>query len=375
MKSFIQYITEARQTFVKGWTFKNKIVTSTNDFNNYHIMQVIKQPRKFGLTDKKIMAIFAKEYRDAPEDYPYELFDKIWQGTVDNDVYLEEYLMKKGYCMYVVDKKHGRVSGWDDKYVKMGVKAVDDKYLPFEQNGFKLFEVKPSKGKDQYITNKLDFNNYLSGRKKAKYVSPMAQFRESKQLIEGLKKSIRAAKAIAKKNTGKMVNAPATSQGREIIIKQGRGDELRIPDYELPLAKQRAKDLHRAGRYQGHAQVAKSRIRQVPGLSKDFKKYSDASIDNATQERIGRSGLEGNEKILYHQKLKLDAKSENPKTGKHDTSTLLGRMKQQRLNDYKPGGRRNTVPLKPHEEEIHDRGYRQGVNTGLVNFNKSRKKK
>ena len=191
--------------------------------------------------------------------------------------------------------------------------------------------------------------------------------------MEGLKKSIRAAKAIAKKNTGNMVNAPATSQGREIMIKQGRGDELKIPDYELPLAKQRAKDLHRAGRYQGHAQVAKSRIRQVPGLSK-FKDV-DASIDNATQERIGRSGLEGNEKILYHQKLKLDAKSENPKTGKHDTSNLVGRMKQQRLDDYKPGGKRNTVPMKPHEEEIHDRGYRQGVNTGLVNFNKSRKKK
>jgi hypothetical protein len=191
MKTFKQYITEAGikpsgvktgKGFVKGWTFKNKIVTVTSDFDNYHIKQVIKQPRKFGLTKKKIVDIFAKEYRDAPEDYPEGLYDMIWDGKVDNDVYLEEYLMKKGYCMFVLDQKHGRVSGWDDKSVKMGVKVIDDEYLPFEvRKDFKLFDIKPSKGKDQYITNKLDFNNYLSGREKAKYVSPMAQFREAKQ--------------------------------------------------------------------------------------------------------------------------------------------------------------------------------------------------
>jgi hypothetical protein len=105
-------------------------------------------------------------------------------GVIDNDVYIEEYLQKKGYCMFVLDPTHGSVSGWNEKFVKEGAKALDDKYLPFEMDGFKLFEVKWVKPfKPKYITSKFDWYDWLQGKAKRKYVSPMAQFRESVEYV------------------------------------------------------------------------------------------------------------------------------------------------------------------------------------------------
>ena len=183
MKSFKQYITEARPVFVKGWTFKSKIVTSTTEYNNYHIKQVIEQPTKFGMTRAKIIKVFADAYKDSPEDYPEGLYDMILDGEVDNDVYLEEYLQKKGYCMFVVDKVHGSVQGWDEKSTKLGAKAIDDKYLPFEKEGFKLLELKPVRGRPKYMNSKYEWYDWLKGKKAKKYVSPMAQFREAVEYV------------------------------------------------------------------------------------------------------------------------------------------------------------------------------------------------
>ena len=173
----VEYISERKQNFVKGWTFKDKIVTSTKEFGNYHINQVFKQPKKFGLDEKKIIKILD----DGGEVSPKEVYYGVLDGTIDNNVYIEEYLFKKGYCMFVVDKEHGRVEGWDEKSCKLGAKAVDDNYLPYERDEFKLFEIKPVKGRPKYITNKLDFNDFVGGKKERKYVSPMAQFRESSE--------------------------------------------------------------------------------------------------------------------------------------------------------------------------------------------------
>jgi len=187
MKSFNQYITEGRQDLVKGWTYKSKIATSTNKYDYYHIQHVIKEPRKFGLDKKKILKILedSANSMDVPdiEAYVEDQYESLGNGIVDNDVYIEEYLKKKGYCMFVVDKTHGSVEGWDEKSCKLGAKAVDDNYLPYERNGFKLFEVKPVKGRPKYITNKLDWNDWVSGKAKRNYVSPMAQFRESVEYV------------------------------------------------------------------------------------------------------------------------------------------------------------------------------------------------
>ena len=182
LKEATEYILERIQDLVKGWTFKNKIATSTNDYNYYHIQHVIKEPRKFGLDKKKILKILedSAENMSVPniEAYVEDQYESLGNGIVDNDVYIEEYLKKKGYCMFVVDKTHGSVQGWDEKSCKMGAKAVDDNYLPYERDGFKLFEIKPVKGRPKYITNKLDWNDFVEGKKaKRKYVSPMAQFR------------------------------------------------------------------------------------------------------------------------------------------------------------------------------------------------------
>jgi len=183
MKSFRQYITEKRQTFVKGWTLKNKIHTTTTNYNDYHIKQVVNKSSKFGLNDRKILKIISDAHPDAPKEWPKEYFKDLQKGVADNDVYIEEYLQKKGYCMFVVDKTHGSVEGWDEKSCKLGAKAVDDNYLPYERDRFKLFEVKPVKGRPKYITNKLDWNDWIAGKAKRKYVSPMAQFRESVEYV------------------------------------------------------------------------------------------------------------------------------------------------------------------------------------------------
>ena len=178
LKEAVDYISEKKQTFVKGWTLKSKIHTSTTDFNNYHIKHVVNRPSKFGLNEKKILKIISDAHPDAPTEWAKEHLKELQDGVADNDVYIEEYLKKKGYCMFMLDPTHGSVQGWDEKSSKLGAKALDDKYLPFEMDGFKLFEVKPVRGRPKYITSKFDWYSWLSGKKARKYVSPMAQFRE-----------------------------------------------------------------------------------------------------------------------------------------------------------------------------------------------------
>jgi hypothetical protein len=177
MKTFKQFISEARQKFVKGWTLKSKIHASTTNYDEYHILQVVKRPSKFGLTEKKILKIISDAYPDAPEEWWQEHLEELESGKADNSVYIEDYLKKKGYCMFVLDPTHGSISGWDEKSSKLGAKVLDDKYLPYEMDGFKLFEVKPVNGRPKYITNKLDWYDWLEGKAKRKHVSKMAAFR------------------------------------------------------------------------------------------------------------------------------------------------------------------------------------------------------
>ena len=192
MKSFKQYITEARPIFVKGWTLKSKIHTSTTDYSNYHIMQVTNKPSKFGLNEKKLLKILEDWYdsMDAPNierQAKIQLRKLQGGGEIDNSPPIEEYLKKKGYCMFVIDKVHGSIQGWDEKSSKLGAKALDDKYLPYERSGFKLFEVKPVKGRPKYITSKFDWYAWLDGKKAAgkrtEIGSAMAQFRESVEYV------------------------------------------------------------------------------------------------------------------------------------------------------------------------------------------------
>ena len=201
MKSFNEFISEAGikpsgvktgKGFVKGWTLKNKIHTSTTNFDNYHIKQVVNKPSKFGLTEKKILKIISDVHPDAPEKWWKEHLEELQSGVADNSVYIEEYLKKKGYCMFVLDsggvmRGHGSVQGWDEKSCRLGAKALDDKYLPFEVKGFKLFEVKPVRGRPKYITSKYEWYEWLEGKKAAgkrtKIGSTMAQFRESVEYV------------------------------------------------------------------------------------------------------------------------------------------------------------------------------------------------
>ena len=186
MKSFKQYIEEKKQTYVKGWTLKSKIHTSTTDFSNWHIKQVANNLRKFGLNKRSLLKIINDAWPDAPETFPDEHIEELENGLADNNVYIEEVLQKKGYCMFVLDPTHGSISGWNEKSAKLGAKVLDDKYLPFEKDGFKLFEVKVAKGRPKYIKSKYDWYTWLDGKKAAgkrtEIGSTMAQFREEKDI-------------------------------------------------------------------------------------------------------------------------------------------------------------------------------------------------
>jgi len=186
MKSFKQYIEEKKQTYVKGWTLKNKIHTSTTNFKNWHIKQVANNLSKFGLNKRSLLKIINNAWPDAPETFPNEHIEELENGLADNNVYIEEVLQKKGYCMFVLDPTHGSISGWNEKSAKLGAKVLDDKYLPFEKDGFKLFEVKVAKGRPKYITSKYDWYTWLEGKKAAgkrtEIGSTMAQFREEKDI-------------------------------------------------------------------------------------------------------------------------------------------------------------------------------------------------
>jgi hypothetical protein len=227
LKEAVDYITEKKQTYVKGWTLKNKIHTSTTDFSNWHIKQVANNLRKFGLNKRSLLKIINDAWPDAPETFPNEHIEELENGLADNNVYIEEALQKKGYCMFVLDPTHGSISGWDEKSARLGAKVLDDKYLPFEKDGFKLFEVKTIKGKSKYIKSKYDWYTWLDGKqaagKRTEIGSTMAQFREE-YITELFEKPYKWKKS-GKIDKSKLDPAPTlifywfkTDDGREIEV-------------------------------------------------------------------------------------------------------------------------------------------------------------
>lgn len=183
----IDYLTEASKGFIKGWVHKSGTITDTTIYGKYHIMQVATNLRKFGLNKNKMLKIISDAYPDSNEGWPEDLLDDLQTGRVDNDPYIEEYLQEKGWCMFVIDKTHGSISGWDERSTKPAAKALDDKYLPYEtRKDLKLFEVKLANGKDNYITSKFDWYLWLDGKKVADnrtdIGSTMAQFRDEKEI-------------------------------------------------------------------------------------------------------------------------------------------------------------------------------------------------
>ena len=175
-------LTERAGGFVKGWTKKNKIVVSTGDYEYYHIMQVIKEPRKFGLDKKKILKLLEDVYDSwsapNPKAEAQQTYNAIESGEMDKQEDIEAYLSGKDYCRFVIDAKHGSIKSKDEKTGRESAQLLDDNYLPFERDGFKLFEIRPTRGRDKYITSKFDWYNWLAGKAERKYVSKMAQFRE-----------------------------------------------------------------------------------------------------------------------------------------------------------------------------------------------------
>ena len=239
MKSFKQYITEASRGFVKGWVHKSGTIMDTTMYNRYHIMQVAINLRKFGLNKNKILKIIRDAYQDAPEKWAEKHLDSLQTGKADHDKYIEEYLQKRGWCMFVIDTKHASISGWDEKSTKQAAKALDAKHLPFEtRKGLKLFEVKLVRGRPKYINSKFDWYNWLEGKKTAgkrtEIGATMAQFREMKLFKKYIKEVIKVPISVGDTVLG------GKFKNKKIVVKSiGKNEKGDIAINGRPLLKYR----------------------------------------------------------------------------------------------------------------------------------------
>ena len=260
MKSFNEFInlTEAKYTFVKGWLFKGKIISDTTEFSEWHIKQVFKRPTKFGLNQKKIMKML-EDYYDSidapdPEEEAIGEYDALYSGVRDLNPTIENYLDKKGYCKFVLDAKHGSIKGKTEKECQIGASALDDKYHPFEKDGFKLLEVRPTKGRDKYITNKYDWYAYIEGKKsggkRTEIGTTMSMFR-GESTVKSFKQFIN--ETYAKSGIGKWMKQSAGGEegwdryGLDGEVAGKCGDSKEGDPYAACLSPEKAKKLGKKG--------------------------------------------------------------------------------------------------------------------------------
>ena len=115
-----QLITEARGTNQKGWiNYKTKKIVLWN-YNKaagkpWHIQFVCNNPKKFGLTEKKILFILAEAgwvdpnegEQDIPDDETKKQLGNLKSGIHDTQMELRMYLEKKGWMEFYNESSRG----------------------------------------------------------------------------------------------------------------------------------------------------------------------------------------------------------------------------------------------------------------------------
>ncbi len=199
MKSFKRYISEARDSSVKGWIHpKSKKSYLTKRMRPYHVEFIIKKPRDFGTSEKEILDVLEKwnDSMDAPDprDEAEKDLAKFKTGHMDTQKLVEYLAMKKGWYRVIGDSWASEISGIkiNDKIIHDVLNIMEDEgVIPFDGQGIKQLEAReyqPDKGNAGYPDSKLvkllvgdKIFRALRGKKTGKRTEigrTMAMFRE-----------------------------------------------------------------------------------------------------------------------------------------------------------------------------------------------------
>lgn len=196
MKTFIQYITEARGTNQKGWiNYKTKKIVLWNFGASagkpWHIQFVCNNPKKFGLTEKKILDILAvagwidpEEGRDGvPDKETKKQFGYLKSGSHDTQMELRMHLEKKGWMEFYNEGDRGITGGNNQastKDLQSAAKVLEKTLNVSSTTDFKYNEVRLHGAvgtPNVRIEDRFTWKTFLSTGKAVKQKSALAAFR------------------------------------------------------------------------------------------------------------------------------------------------------------------------------------------------------
>ena len=181
----------------KGWIHisgKWNTWPHAKNLRPYHVEGVVKDPEKYGLTEKKIKEIMAKNF-GSKWDHPRveNAYNKLLSGRDDVNKAIYEHLFSKGWVKVILGggmhglegplKNNHKVAKLIDK--KYGEKSLFPKHYDF-------MEISDEHDRQQFdINNIYDWGEYLKtgkepGKGRTEIGSTMAQFREEKMAICGM---------------------------------------------------------------------------------------------------------------------------------------------------------------------------------------------
>lgn len=200
MKTFKQLrellITEARGTSQKGWiNYKTKKIVLWNfgasTGKPWHIQFVCNNPKKFGLTEKKILDILAnagwidpEEGRDGvPDKETKKNFEYLKSGLQDTQDELRMHLEKKGWMEFYNESSRG-ISGGNNqasaKDLQSAAKVLEKVLNVSSTTDFKYNEVRLHGAvgtPNVRIEDRFTWKTFLSTGKAVKQKSALAAFR------------------------------------------------------------------------------------------------------------------------------------------------------------------------------------------------------
>ena len=199
MKTFIQLreqlITEARRTNQKGWiNYKTKKIVLWNFKNNgkpWHIQFVCNNPKKFGLTEKKILFILAEAgwvdpnegEQDIPDAETKKHFEYLKLGVNDHQDELRQHLESNGWMEFYNESDRGLSGGsWraNARDLHNAAKTIEktlDLSATLNFDKFRQIRLWGSSDTTVHITDRFSWKTFLNTGKVAKQRSALAAFR------------------------------------------------------------------------------------------------------------------------------------------------------------------------------------------------------
>lgn len=192
-----QLITEARGTNQKGWiNYKTKKIVLWNfgasTGKPWHIQFVCNNPKKFGLTEKKILFILSEAgwvdpnegEQDIPDAETKKHFEYLKLGVNDHQDELRQHLESKGWMEFYNENDRG-ISGGStragEKDLHTAAKVLEKTLSvssTMEFDDFRAVRLHGFPGaKDIYIKDRFAWKTFLRTGKMTKQKSALAAFR------------------------------------------------------------------------------------------------------------------------------------------------------------------------------------------------------